>query len=408
MKGNTFAISFVLKRNKAKDAENIPIYIRITINKHRLEISTNRQINPKYWDIKKHEAKKTYKSYKELNEYLLIAKNKLYACQSELIQSKKVVTAQRIKDLYTGNIKQAVSTIVQVSTLHINEMEQFIGKNSSYGNYKNYKTTHKYILEFIPLVYKKKDLPIEEVNYSFIKKYEYFLQTEKTCTQNGTMKQMQRLKKVLNWAIKNEYLSVNPFRNYSISFKKYDRGYLSLEEITKIEKLSGLSKRLQYTKDFFVFQLYTGLAYSDMLDLKTDDIVKGIDGEYWIIKNRVKTDTKITVPLLPITLDIIFRYTDLSVLNKVVFPKISNQKINKNLKDLGGLAEIKQPLSTHLARHSAATTIWLNNGISIEVVSKMLGHTKISTTQVYGRIVEEKIADEMKGLSKKLKEKKGA
>jgi site-specific recombinase XerD len=257
-------------------------------------------------------------------------------------------------------------------------------------------------LEFIPLVYKKKDLPIEEVNYSFIKKYEYFLQTEKTCTQNGTMKQMQRLKKVLNWAIKNEYLSVNPFRNYSISFKKYDRGYLSLEEITKIEKLSGLSKRLQYTKDFFVFQLYTGLAYSDMLDLKTDDIVKGIDGEYWIIKNRVKTDTKITVPLLPITLDIIFRYTDLSVLNKVVFPKISNQKINKNLKDLGGLAEIKQPLSTHLARHSAATTIWLNNGISIEVVSKMLGHTKISTTQVYGRIVEEKIAEEMKGLKDKL------
>ena len=100
MKGNTFAISFVLKRNKAKDAENIPIYIRITINKHRLEISTSRQINPKYWDAKKHEAKKTYKSYKELNEHLLIAKNKLYACQTELIQSKKVVTAQRIKDLY--------------------------------------------------------------------------------------------------------------------------------------------------------------------------------------------------------------------------------------------------------------------------------------------------------------------
>ncbi len=403
MKGNTFAISFILKRNKAKDAENIPIYIRIIINKHRLEISTNRQINPKYWDIKKHEAKKAYKFYKELNEYLLIAKNKLYACQTELIQSKKVITAQRIKDLYTGNIKQAVSTIVQVSTLHINEMEQFIGKNSSYGNYKNYKTTHKYILEFIPMVYKKNDLPLEEVNYSFIKKYEYFLQTEKSCTQNGTMKQMQRLKKVLNWCIKNEYLSVNPFRNYSISFKRYDRGYLSLEEITKIEKLSGLSKRLQFTKDFFVFQLYTGLAYSDMLDLKTDDIVTGIDGEYWIIKNRVKTDTKITVPLLPITLDIIFRYTDLSVLNKVVFPKISNQKINKNLKDLGGLAEIKQPLSTHLARHSAATTIWLNNGISIEVVSKMLGHTKISTTQVYGRIVEEKIADEMRGLRNKLK-----
>ena len=403
MKGNTFAISFVLKRNKAKDTENIPIYVRLIINKHRLEISTKRSIEPIHWDSKKQEAKKSYYSYKELNEHLLVIRNKLYACQTELLQTNKIITAQRIKDLYLGNTQQTVSTIIQVSTLHLKEMEQFLGKSSTYGNYKNYKTTHKYMVEFIPKIYKKKDLPLDEVNYSFIKKYEHFLQTEKDCKNNGAMKQMQRLKKVLNWAIKNEYLSDNPFRNYTISFKKYDRGYLTLEEITKIEKLTDLSKKLKYTKDFFVFQLYTGLAYSDMLDLKTDDIVKGIDNEYWIIKNRVKTDTKITVPLLPLTLDIIFRYADLSILNYSIFPKISNQKINQNLKELGKLAEIKKPISTHLARHSAATTIWLQNGISIEVVSKMLGHTKISTTQVYGRIVEEKIADEMKGLRDKLK-----
>jgi site-specific recombinase XerD len=403
MKGNTFAISFVLKRNKAKDAENIPIYVRIIINKQRLEISTNRLINPKYWDKKKHEASKVYSLHKELNEHLLVIKNKVYACQTELIQSNKSVTVQRIKDLYHGNVKAIISTMVQVSTLHIQEMKDFLGKGTSYGNYKNYKTTHKYILEFIPMVYKKKDLPLEEVNYSFIKKYEYFLHTEKSCTQNGTMKQMQRLKKVLNWAIKNEYLDANPFKNYTISFKKYDRGYLNIEEIGKIEQLTGLSKRLQYTKDFFVFQLYTGLAYSDMIDLKTEDVVKGIDGEYWIIKSRVKTDTKITVPLLPVTFEILHRYTDLNIPQRTVFPKISNQKINKNLKDLGAAAEIKQPLSTHLARHSAATTIWLNNGISLEVVSKMLGHTKISTTQIYGRIVEEKIAEEMKELRNKLK-----
>jgi site-specific recombinase XerD len=305
--------------------------------------------------------------------------------------------------MFLGNANVSVDTIIQVSTLHLKEMEQFLGKSTFYGNYKNYKTTHKYILEFIPNVYNKKDLPLDEINYSFIKKFEYYLQTEKTCTQNGTMKQMQRLKKVLNWAIKNEYISENPFKNYTISFKKYDRGYLNLEEITKIENLTDLTKKMKYTKDFFVFQLYTGLAYSDMLDLKTDDIVKGIDNEYWIIKNRVKTDTKITVPLLPLTLDIIFRYADLSIFGNAIFPKISNQKINKNLKELGALAKIKQPLSTHLARHSAATTIWLQNGISIEVVSKMLGHTKISTTQVYGRIVEEKIAEEMKGLREKLK-----
>lgn len=403
MKGNTFAISFLLRKERLNKFNELPIYVRVTVNNQRFQVAVQRSIEPIYWNSKKHEAKKSYHSYKELNEHLLVIKNKLYACQTELLQNNKPVTIQRIKGLFLGNANVSVDTIIQVSTLHLKEMEEFLGKSTFYGNYKNYKTTHKYILEFIPKVYNKKDLPLDEINYSFIKKYEYFLQTEKSCKQNGTMKQMQRLKKVLNWAIKNEYITENPFKNYTISFKKYDRGYLTLEEITKIEKLTDLTKKLKYTKDFFVFQLYTGLAYSDMLDLKTDDIVKGIDNEYWIIKNRVKTDTKITVPLLPITLDIIFRYTDLSISEMTVFPSISNQKINKNLKELGALAKIKQPLSTHLARHSAATTIWLQNGISIEVVSKMLGHTKISTTQVYGRIVEEKIADEMKGLRDKLK-----
>jgi site-specific recombinase XerD len=403
MKGNTFAISFLLRKERLNKYNELPIYVRVTVNNQRFQVAVQRSIEPIYWNSKKHEAKKTYHSYKELNEHLLVIKNKLYACQTELLQNNKPVSIQRIKDMFLGNANVSVDTIIQVSTLHLKEMEQFLGKSTFYGNYKNYKTTHKYILEFIPNVYNKKDLPLDEINYSFIKKFEYYLQTEKTCTQNGTMKQMQRLKKVLNWAIKNEYISENPFKNYTISFKKYDRGYLNLEEITKIENLTDLTKKMKYTKDFFVFQLYTGLAYSDMLDLKTDDIVKGIDNEYWIIKNRVKTDTKITVPLLPLTLDIIFRYADLSIFGNAIFPKISNQKINKNLKELGALAKIKQPLSTHLARHSAATTIWLQNGISIEVVSKMLGHTKISTTQVYGRIVEEKIAEEMKGLREKLK-----
>ena len=406
MKGNTFAISFLLRKEKLNNNNEYPIYARVTVNNQRFHIATKRSIEPIYWNSKKYEAKKSYHSCKELNEHLLVIKNKLYACQTELIQTNKPITAQRIKNLFLGKANVSVDTIGQVSTLHIQEMEKFLGKSTFYGNYKNYKTTHKYLLEFLPMVYKKKDLNLDEINYLFIKQFEYFLQTEKNCKQNGTMKQMQRLKKIFNWAIKNDYLRENPFKNYIISFKKYDRGYLTLDEIGQIENLRGLSLKLQYTRDFFVFQLYTGLAYSDMISLKCNDVIKGIDNEYWIIKSRVKTDTKITVPLLPISLDILYRYVEDITLypeTKRIFPTISNQKINKNLKELGFLAGIKKPLSTHLARHSAATTIWLQNGISLEVVSKMLGHTKISTTQIYGRIVEEKIAEEMKGLRDKLK-----
>ncbi|MDB5226893.1 MAG: integrase [Bacteroidota bacterium] len=403
MKTNALGFSFYLRIDKQNAKGESLIFAKIRLNSQKAEISTKRYIHPRYWDKKKYIAKKPFQFCKELNEHLQVVKNKLYAAYTQLLQSNKSISVQNIKDLYLGKGKIDVVTMVQLSTLHINEMEQFLGKSSFRGNYKNYKTTHKYILEFIPLAFKKKDLPLEEINYSFIKQYEYFLQTEKDCTQNGIMKQMQRLRKVFNWGIRNEYLTENPLRSYKISFKKYDRGYLKMEEIAKLENLSGLSKKLQYTQDFFIFQLYTGLAYSDVIDLKVKDIVSGIDNTPWIIKNRVKTNVKITIPLLPKSIYIISKYSDLSMPDKNIFPRISNQKINQNLKELGEIAGVLTRLSTHLARHSAATTIWLSNGVSIEVVSKMLGHTKISTTQIYGRIVEEKIAEEMKELKQKLR-----
>jgi len=398
MKGNTFAVSFLLRKDKLNNLDEYPIYARVIVNTQRVHIATKRTIDPKFWDAKKYKVKKNHPSAEELNEYLFAVKNKIYSCYTELLQSNKPITAQRVKDLYNGNVQKAIDSLGQLSTLHLEELKGFMGNTITHNNFMKYRATHNYILEFIHSILKKKDIPLDEVNFSLLKQFEHFLHSAKKCHQNGSMKHMQRLKKVFNWAIKNEYLTTNPFRNYSITFKRYDRGYLTMEEIEAIQRLKGLTKKLQYAKDFFIFQLYTGLAYSDMIDLKAEDIVKGIDGEYWIHKNRVKTDTKLTIPLLPYAYEILQKYNH----SGSVFPRISNQKINKNLKELGELAGIKQPLSTHLARHSAATTIWLQNGVSIEVVSKMLGHTKISTTQIYGRVVEKKISEEIKVLKGKL------
>jgi site-specific recombinase XerD len=317
------------------------------------------------------------------------------------VQENKPITVSNLKSLYLGIVNDHPKTVIEISAKQMAELKTFIGKSASYGNYKNYKTTHKYLCEFIPKFYNMKDLPLEEVNYQFLRKYELFLQTDKACKHNGAMKQMQRIKKILNWAIKNRYLKESPFVNYPISFKKYDRGYLSEEEISKIYQFKPSSKRLQFTRDFFLFQIYTGLSYADMINLTCEDIVKGIDGCLWIIKNRVKTAKKMTIPLLPIALEILARYLNRGSLGPI-FKRITNQKINKNLKDLGKAVEISQRLTTHLARHSAATTIWLSNGISMEAVSEMLGHTKISTTQIYSRVVERKISEEMSKLKDKL------
>jgi site-specific recombinase XerD len=392
MKGNTFQLSFLLRKEKTLVSGEIPIYFRIIINSERAFISTKRSILPEYWDKNKQVAITRLANAAELNEYLLTYKNKIYSSYTELLQSKRRITVDNLKQLLFGDAT-APTSIVEVSRLQLEEMKQFLGNGSSYGNLKNYKTTHKYLQEFIPKYYKRKDLPLEEVNYQFLKQYELFLLTEKACKHNGAMKQMQRIKKIINWAMKHRYLSETPFSSYRISFKKYDRGYLTEGEIQQLESTSSLSVKLQYAKDFFMFQLYTGLSYADIIDLKPTDLTEGIDHELWIIKHRVKTQKKMAIPLLPRALEILHRHLDSD--KPHVFKKISNQKLNKNLKELGEKAEIKKPLTTHLARHSAATTIWLSNGVSMEAVSEMLGHTKISTTQIYSRVVEKKIADEM-------------
>lgn len=404
MKGNTFAISFHLRKDRRKANNHIPLYARVSLNNKKFQLAVKFDLKEEHWNQKEQIPTNAYPFCQELKDNIFQLKNKFYSTYTELIYSEKDINIGNYKLLFFRENKKAIG-LIEIMIQHNQEMENFLNKGTTYGNYKNYKTTHKFIVEFIFKIFKQKDYPLEEVNYSFIKKYEHFLQTQKSCNHNGMMKHMQRLKKVFNWAIKNEYISTNPFNSYAISFKRYDRGYLTVEEVGKIKELKGLSKKLEYTKDFFIFQLYTGLAYSDMVELKTCDISKGIDNEYWIIKQRVKTNTKITVPLMFTALEIILKYVkDISIndINKV-FPKISNQKINKNLKELGALAKITKTLTTHIARHTAATTIWLQNGISIEVVSKMLGHTKITTTQIYGRIVEEKIASEMNNLRHKLK-----
>jgi site-specific recombinase XerD len=402
MNSKSFAITFLLKKDKQNKQHECPIYARVSINTQRIFFSTKLVIHPRFWEDKKNEVKKAHKQHVEMNNMLQAIKGKIYNCYTELLHQKKEVSTKAIKDLYNGVATPSVSTLLVASEYHLQEMEQFLGKSATYGNFKNYKTTHKYLGEFIAQFFKQKDIGLEEINYTFLKQYEFFLQQNKNCAHNGAMKQMQRLKKILNWAIKNEFLQDNPFKSYTISFKKFDRGFLTQHEIEQLEKLDRLSKKLQYTKDFFIFQLYTGLSYEDMIDLNSDDIVQGIDNHYWIIKSRIKTDTKITVPLLDNALKILNKYACLYERKQQIFPRISNQKINKNLKELGALAGIMQPLSTHLARHSAATTIWLSNGVSLEVVSKMLGHTKITTTQIYGRIAEQKIADEMAVLKEKL------
>lgn len=196
----------------------------------------------------------------------------------------------------------------------------------------------------------------------------------------------------------------DPFYNYKAQFKPVEREFLTQEEIMILYEKDLHFDRLRIVRDMFLFSCYTGLAYADVKKLTTDDIIKGIDGYQWIKTKRTKTDSVSSIPLLPMAMEILDKYQDHPEVKRgpYILPVLSNQKSNAFLKEIAELCGIKKNLTTHLARHTFATTVTLSNGVPIESVSRMLGHKSLRTTQHYAKIVDRKISDDMSMLRAKL------
>ena len=213
---------------------------------------------------------------------------------------------------------------------------------------------------------------------------------------------------MMNMAISNEWLDKDPFVRFKFSLEKREREFLTLEELTSIENYTSEISRLDLVKDLFLFSCYTGLAYIDITQLTPDNIHLGIDRNNWINTKRQKTKISVRLPLLDVPKTILDKYrTDIRVISKnSAFPNISNQKVNSYLKEIADICRIKKNLTFHMARHTFATTVTLTNGVPIETVSKMLGHSKIATTQIYARVIESKVSDDMNKLRVLLDHKK--
>jgi len=202
-------------------------------------------------------------------------------------------------------------------------------------------------------------------------------------------------------------LSQNPFTDFHCSFRKVERDVLSIEEINILETKKFRIARLQVVSDLFVFSCYTGLAYIDVMRLTSQNLSIGIDGEYWLFTERKKTGEKVRIPLLPQAFSILEKYKNSpACLNSgSLLPKLSNQKLNSYLKEVADTSGIEKNLTFHLARHTFATTVTLTNGVPIETVSKLLGHSSIKTTQIYAKVLERKVSEDMSVLKSKLSQK---
>ena len=228
----------------------------------------------------------------------------------------------------------------------------------------------------------------------------------KPCGQNTVMKHIERLRKMVNIAIRNEWIMKDPFAKFKPSYTKTTREFLSETEIETLESKEFSIERLRQVKDLFIFSCYTGLSYIDVMKLTKTNICRGIDGELWINTSRQKTDNTVRVPLLPKALEIIELYENnpRALAKGTLFPNISNQKLNSYLKEIADVCGITKNLTFHLARHTFATTVTLTNGVPMETVSKLLGHSSIRTTQIYAKVIEKKVSEDMQHLRERIKE----
>ncbi|MFN8257695.1 MAG: site-specific integrase [Bacteroidales bacterium] len=396
MKRSTFSLLFIAKKHKLLRNGEAPIYLRITINGEISELAVKRSVDPDFWDSNKGCSTQKKQEGKELNYYLEQTKHKLFEVQKDLEFEGIEVTAKSVKDRYLG-IDSNSTTLIKAYIEHNEDMKKMIGKGVAFNTHKRHDTSLRHTLEFLKEKYKRSDINFKEITPKFIKDYEVFLRTTRGCNQNSTVKYIRNLGKIIRIGLNNGWMRIDPFANLTYKTIDVDKPYLTQEELETVINKKINIYRIEQVRDIFLFCCFTGLAFVDVSDLTESDIITGIDGKRWIKKQRHKTGNWCHIPLLPLAKQILKKYENHPGCQSknVLLPVISNQKMNAYLKEIGDLCGIEKELTTHVARHTFATTVTLTNKVSMEAVSKMLGHSTLQMTKKYARIVEDLISNEM-------------
>lgn len=406
-KSDTFSV-MLLPRFEKESKGKTPLYARITVNGKFKRFSIKIKFTTDLWEPSVSRLKGNSAEARQINNHINQVLIQIDEAYRELKKERKLITPQTVIARYRGE-DQIRKTLIQLSEYHKFNMKSVLKP----GTLKNYYTTETYIKRFLEIQRKTDDIYLEHLDYAFIIDFENFLrrnvaqiQKSRPLTNNGVMKHLERLKKLLNLAVKLEWVERDPFANFSLKFVKNERHYLSQKELDLLINTELNHTYQNRTKDIFIFSCYTGLSYIDVKNLMKNDIVKGIDGKDWIFTKRQKTDHPIKIPLLDVAENIIHKYKDEMTNSDKLLPVYSNQKLNIYLKEIAKELKINKYLTFHSARHTFATTVTLSNGVPIETVSKLLGHTRLSTTQIYAKVLESRISSDIDNLRTVLNKQK--
>ncbi len=387
---------FYIKRTKLLKNGEAPIYLKIKVGTGKAELALFRSIQPQLWDSAKNKARGYTKEADDINRYMHYIRQQISNHLNHLYETGFEISAQRLKNSFLG-INDNVKTIVGVVQEHNRTVKLLVGKEYAPATYRKFETTLQHLKDYIKSKYSVSDLPLDKIDTDFVRGFDLFLKTQQNCQQNSAMKHIKNLKKIIRICAGNGWIKTDPFVNYKIRIQKVEKEFLTEQELQKIGDKEFSVERLQQVADTFLFACYTGFAYSDLKALTLENLSESENGQLWIHTHRLKTGMASHVPLLPAARMILLKYRNNPYCQEknVLFPVLSNQKLNAYLKEIADLCGINKKMTTHMARHTFATTVTLNNGIPIESVSKMLGHSSVKMTEIYAKLLDDKVGNDM-------------
>ncbi|WP_231426329.1 site-specific integrase [Pedobacter sp. Leaf250] len=329
MKTN-FSMLFYLKKQKNYRGGDIPVYLRITVSGNRSEMTSGLECDPLRWNAKSGRQDGKKEDVRSFNAYLDNLQSMIYQVHKDLFDSGEVITSESIKSRFIGR-EVRKHTLIEGIKIHNEKMKALVGREYAIGTLKRFQVLERHLIAFMNDKYQITDINIRNVNYAFIKDFDFFLRSTNGCANNTTVRYLKSLGKILRISLSLKWIDSDPMFGYKLKSKNVERSFLTEDELTKISEKKFLTDRLAQVRDVFIFCCFTGLAYSDIEKLSLANIKTGVDGKKWVYTNRTKTGTRSAVPLLPPAIAVLEKYIDHPhcIIKDRVLPVSSNQKMNE-------------------------------------------------------------------------------
>jgi len=400
MRTEMLKIKMIAHKGKPNKSGRVPILMQLTIGQQTCHISTKQNILPEKWGDGKPigHTREDQAITAVLEEIRTKAYNKFLQLQGQNIN----VTPERLKQALLGKDQVQPRGYVEIFDQWLVEYSKMVGITTSKRTLDKYILVRNRLQDYIASQLGVKDISLEEVTPKFLSNFDNYLRVEYNMANNHAMKIRQKLRTIYKVAIDNGWVSKNPFSTVKIHFDPVERDVLTKSELTALIQTDMIFDRLEKMRDVFVFACFTGLAHCDVAGLTKENIITDEAGQVWLKTHRQKTSEMVDIPLLEIPQLIIKKYQGMKELNGKLLPTLTNSCSNLYLKEVAVRCGINKTLTFHMARHTFATTVTLSNGVPIESVAKMLGHRNIRTTQIYAKVIKDKLAEDMSKLATRI------